>query len=57
MGQYSISFRCYYADGSYTQHRQDMALREIGKWISSYTFTHPNCTRITVSVWPGDGEN
>lgn len=54
MKQYNISFRCFYADGSYTTHRQDMSLKEIGKWIEAYTFTHPECKRISVSVWPGD---
>lgn len=57
MKQYNISFRCFYADGSYTTHRQDMSLKEIGKWIEAYTFTHPECRRISVSVWPGDNQD
>ena len=53
---FHISIRCYYGPGDYTQHHQDMPLRDIAKWIKAYTFTHPTVERITVSVWPSDGK-
>ena len=48
---YQISFRCYYPDGEPTNHRQELKLKDIPKWIEAYIFTHPNCESITVKVW------
>lgn len=46
---YRISFRCYY-DGNYTQHYQDMTLKDIPKWIEAYKFTHPEVNAITIQI-------
>lgn len=46
---YRVSFRCYY-DGNYTQHWQDLALKDIPKWIEAYKFTHPEVNAITVRI-------
>lgn len=46
-----ISFRCYYKDGSNTNHRQILSVGDIPKWIEAYKFTHPNCIAITVKIW------
>ena len=53
---YDISFRCFYPAGEPTQHRQQMKLSDIPKWIESYKFTHPNCTSISVKIWLTDAE-
>ena len=51
---FNISFRCHYDDGSYTSHRQDLALKDIPKWIESYKFTHPLCKAISFKLWFND---
>lgn len=53
---YGMSFRCYYKDTTqdipkYTNHYQELPLKDIQKWIECYRFTHPDCTSITVKVW------
>lgn len=48
---YEISFRCYYANDTYTNHRQALALKDIPKWIEAYRFTHPEVRSITVKIW------
>ena len=51
---YGVSIRCFYDDGvdrRYTQHYQELPLRDIPRWIECYRFTHPNCAAITVKVW------
>ena len=53
---FSISFRCYYEAGNHTNHRQDLKISEIPRWIDSYKFTHPECTAITCKVWFNEGE-
>lgn len=47
----TVSFRCWYGNGQYTEHRQELALGDIPKWIECYRFTHPVCVSITVKVW------
>lgn len=46
---YRVSFRCYF-DTDYTQHYQDIALKDVAKWINAYKFTHPNCKAITFRI-------
>lgn len=56
---YNISFRCYYADGTHTSHRQDLLISDVGLWISAYKFTHPACVSVSVRLWfddENDGE-
>ena len=53
---FSISFRCYYANGNKTNHRQDLKLSEIPRWIDSYRFTHPLCQAITCKIYFSDIE-
>ena len=53
---FSLSIRCYYANGNYTEHHQQMKLSDIPKWIEAYKFTHPDCTSVTVKLWFGDME-
>lgn len=48
---YEISFRCFYKNGNSTDHRQEMPLKDIEKWIEAYRFTHPEVRSITVKVW------
>ena len=53
---YHLSMRCHYRNGTdesahYTQHHQDLPLRDIPKWIEAYRFTHPECTSISAKVW------
>lgn len=52
--KYSVSFRCYYPDGSCTSHRQEVLLSEIPHWIECYLFCHPMCASISVKVWFDD---
>ena len=47
----SISFRCYYPNGNKTNHKQDLKISEIPRWIDSYKFTHPDCQAITCKVY------
>lgn len=49
--EFELSFRCYYANGNTTEHRQTMKLSDISKWIEAYRFTHPEVRSITVKVW------
>ncbi len=53
---YSISFRCHYPNGEYTQHRQDLQLKDIPKWLESYKFTHPTCESVSFKIWFADAE-
>lgn len=46
-----VSFRCFYEDGNRTNHRQELKLSEIQKWIEAYKFTHPACTAISCKIW------
>lgn len=46
-----ISFRCHYPNGEYTQHRQELPLKDLKKWIESYKFTHPDVVSISVKIW------
>lgn len=51
MELYDISFRCYYADGTFTKHFQKLSMWQISKWIDCYRFTHPEVKAISVKVW------
>lgn len=53
---YNICFRCKYPDGGQTEHRQDLKLNEIHKWIEAYFYTHPRVETISVKIWKADGE-
>lgn len=46
-----ITFRCYYPNGNKTDHRQEMKLTELKKWVESYFYTHPECEAITIKIW------
>lgn len=46
---YRVSFRCYY-EGNYTQHYQELALKDIPKWVEAYKFTHPEVNAITIRI-------
>lgn len=52
-----ISFRCYYPNGTWTNHYEDVRLKDIKKWIEAYKFTHPKCTGITISIKFEEGTN
>lgn len=48
----SISFRCYFpGEKNYTDHRANIPVEEIPKWIAAYQYTHPACKGITVRVF------
>jgi hypothetical protein len=51
MPEYSLNFRCYYANGNFTDHSRVIPLSDIPKWIDSYLFTHPACVSISVKIW------
>ena len=57
---YNVSFRCHYNDarepGHYTQHWQDLPLRDLHKWVEAYRFTHPTCTSVSIKLWLKDDE-
>lgn len=48
---FRVSFFCNYPDGGISKHTQDLMLSEIGRWVDSYKFTHPNCNSISIKVW------
>ena len=45
-----ISFRCFYPDHRYTNHYQDLDIKDIPRWIEAYAFTHPDVQAITARV-------
>ena len=52
MKQYSLNIRCYFPGaGNYTQHRAEMPLKDVGKWVEAYRYTHPNVESFTVKVY------
>lgn len=52
----NVSIRCYYTDGTYTKHYQELELKDLRKWIEAYRFTHPNVRSISIRVWfEGEG--
>lgn len=52
---YNVSIRCAYPNGNRTEHRQELKLGDIPKWIEAYTFTHPDVYSISIKVWMKDG--
>lgn len=57
---YNCSFRCYFpSDGgpNFATHFQEIALKDVPRWIKAYHFTHPNCLSICVKVWLTDRYN
>ena len=48
---FDLSIRCYYENGNNTEHRRQMKLTDLTRWVEAYKFTHPNCTSITVKIW------
>lgn len=55
--KFFVSFRCFYPnDADPTNHRQELRLCDIPKWIDCYKFTHPACEAVTVKVWFSDLE-
>ena len=53
---FNLSIRCHYPNGEPTQHRQDMKLTDIPKWVEAYKFTHPKCTAVSIKIWYADAE-
>lgn len=53
---FDLSIRYHYPDGEPTQHRQQLTLAEIPKWVEAYKFTHPKCTAISIKLWFSDLE-
>ena len=54
---FEICFFCYYPnDPEKTIHKQQLRLCDIGRWIDSYKFTHPNCLSISAKIWFSDNE-
>lgn len=51
MVTYNVCFRCFYLGGNYTEHRQELLLSEIPRWLDSYKFTHPECVSISFKIW------
>lgn len=51
---FNVCFRCYYPDGSYTEHRLSLSVSDIPRWLDSYKFTHPNCLSISFKIWWSD---
>lgn len=45
-----VSFRCFFPDGHYNQHYEEIHIRDIHLWMMAYKFTHPGCKSITVQV-------
>ena len=44
------SFRCFYKEGRYSQHYQDLNIRDLHLWVLAYRFTHPNVKAITIQL-------
>ena len=53
---YSLSIRAYFPNGGTCTHYQDLALKDIAKWVEAYQFTHPDVEAITVKIWLHDEE-
>lgn len=46
-----VSFRCFFkGTKNYTQHYQNIHIRDIHLWMMAYKFTHPNCVSMTIQV-------
>ena len=54
MSKFTISFFCYYEDGSHTSHLQELDLADVPLWVAAYKFTHPACSAISFKIWFGD---
>ena len=54
---FNISIRCHYPNGNQTEHRQDLKLSDIPKWIDAYKFTHPDCKSVSFKIWFSDIED
>ena len=51
-----VSIRCYYPNGHYNQHYQELHIRDIHLWAMAYKFTHPECHSMTIQLkWGDDG--
>lgn len=48
---HGISIRTFFPNGNKCDHRQDMKLSEIKKWVEAYFYTHPDCEAITIKIW------
>ena len=53
MAKVVIGFRCYFPGGkdNYTDHRAQIPVAEIPKWMEAYRYTHPNCKGISARVF------
>ena len=49
----AICFRCYFPGNrdNYTDHRAQIPVEEIPKWIEAYRYTHPAVKMISVRVY------
>lgn len=53
-----VSFRCYFPDGHWNQHYENVHIRDIHLWAMAYKFTHPNCKNMTIQLkWPEGGDS
>lgn len=54
--QQHIRFVCHFGGkrDNQTIHNATMNVRDIGKWMEAYIYTHPNVRSITAKVWPQD---
>lgn len=54
---FTVSFRCFFPGrDNIINHRQEMPLRDIPKWLEAYMFTHPTVVSISVKIWPHSEE-
>ena len=56
--QQHIRFVCHFGGSvdNNTTHNMTMSVRDIGRWMEAYIYTHPNVQSITAKVWPQDKE-
>lgn len=52
-----ISFRCFFPNGHFNQHYQEINIRDIHLWALAYKFTHPDCKSMTIQLKWEEGNN
>ena len=51
---YRLSIRCYFpGTGNYTHHMADLPLKDVGKWVEAYRYTHPTLESISIKIYMG----
>lgn len=51
---YNLSIRCYYRDGNYNTHKQELKLSNLKKWIDAYIYTHPQVKEFSIRLYVND---